>query len=65
MAKHMVPGTSIENPEIGAPLNHPSILIGLSITNHPFSGTSIYGNPEIAILNFEPIKSYQIPFQAS
>ena len=33
-------------PKIGVPPNHP-ILIGFSIINHPFWGTSIFGNTQI------------------
>ena len=33
-------------PKIGAPPNHPT-LIGFSIVNHPFWGTTIFGNTHI------------------
>ena len=33
-------------PKMGIPPNHP-ILVWFSLINHPFWGTSIYGNPQI------------------
>ena len=34
-------------PKIGVPPNHPSYIIGFSIINHPFWGTTIFGNTQI------------------
>ena len=31
-------------PKIGVPPNHPFYLIGFSLINHPFWGTTIFGN---------------------
>ena len=37
-----------------------SILIGFSIINHPFSGTSIFGNPHILVLFSYNLKKWLV-----
>ena len=36
-------------PKIGVPPNHPFYIIGVSLINHPFWGTPIFGNIHIYI----------------
>jgi hypothetical protein len=44
-------------PKMGVSLN-PQILIGFFILNHPFWGSTIYGNPHV--MKSHPKKLYEI-----
>ncbi len=40
-------------PKIGVPQNHQFYLIGFSLINHPFWGTTIFGNTHVGITNLQ------------